>query len=100
MDINKLALELQQNQSVRQKIYAQYMNNQDDFFFQNFHGILEEKVLFEYLQHAQKHKKLMKLLPAILCFSTQTTLSARVIRKIQRLPISCLLYTSPSPRDA
>ena len=53
MDINKLALELQQNQSVRQKIYAQYMNNQDDFFFQNFHGILEEKVLFEYLQHAQ-----------------------------------------------
>lgn len=54
MDINKLALELQQNQSVRQKIYAQYMNNQDDFFFQNFHGILEEKVLFEYLQHAQK----------------------------------------------
>ena len=26
MDINKLALELQQNQSVRQKIYAQYMN--------------------------------------------------------------------------
>ena len=79
MDINKLALELQQNQSVRQKIYAQYMNNQDDFFFQNFHGILEEKVLFE---------KLMKLLPAILCFSTQTTLSARVIRKIQRLPIS------------
>lgn len=88
MDINKLALELQQNQSVRQKIYAQYMNNQDDFFFQNFHGILEEKVLFEYLQHAQKHKKLMKLLPAILCFSTQTTLSARVIRKIQRLPIS------------
>lgn len=57
MDINKLALELQQNQSVRQKIYAQYMNNQDDFFFQNFHGILEEKVLFEYLQHAQKHKK-------------------------------------------
>ena len=44
MDINKLALELQQNQSVRQKIYAQYMNNQDDFFFQNFHGILEEKV--------------------------------------------------------
>ena len=25
MDINKLALELQQNQSVRQKIYAQYM---------------------------------------------------------------------------
>ena len=88
MDINKLALELQQNQSVRQKIYAQYMNNQDDFFFQNFHGILEEKVLLEYLQHAQKHKKLMKLLPAILCFSTQTTLSARVIRKIQRLPIS------------
>ena len=82
MDINKLALELQQNQSVRQKIYAQYMNNQDDFFFQNFHGILEEKVLFEYLQHAQKHKKLMKLLPAILCFSTQTTLSARVIRTI------------------
>ena len=80
MDINKLALELQQNQSVRQKIYAQYMNNQDDFFFQNFHGILEEKVLFEYLQHAQKHKKLMKLLPAILCFSTQTTLSARVMR--------------------
>ena len=56
MDINKLALELQQNQSVRQKIYAQYMNNQDDFFFQNFHGILEEKVLFEYLQHAQKQK--------------------------------------------
>lgn len=43
MDINKLALELQQNQSVRQKIYAQYMNNQDDFFFQNFHGILEKK---------------------------------------------------------
>ena len=47
------------------------MNNQDDFFFQNFHGILEEKVLLEYLQHAQKHKKLMKLLPAILCFSTR-----------------------------
>lgn len=46
MDINKLALELQQNQSVRQKIYAQYMNNQDDFFlFRIFHGILEEKSL-------------------------------------------------------
>ena len=86
MDINKLALELQQNQSVRQKIYAQYMNNQDDFFFQNFHGILEEKVLFEYLQHAQKHKKLMKLLPAILCFSTQTTLSARVFQ-------ACVLFS-------
>lgn len=36
MDINKLALELQQNQSVRQKIYAQYMNNQDDFFLSEF----------------------------------------------------------------
>lgn len=43
MDINKLALELQQNQSVRQKIYAQYMNNQDDFSFRIFMAYWKKK---------------------------------------------------------
>lgn len=87
MDINKLALELQQNQSVRQKIYAQYMNNQDDFFFQNFHGILEEKVLFEYLQHAQNIKADETVAGNFVLFYADDLIGA-CYSEIQRLPIS------------
>lgn len=86
MDINELALTIQQSRSARQAVYAQYRHASDDFFPLHYHGTLEESVLIAYLKCAQKHRKLMTLLPEILRFSGTGTISARVIRKIQALP--------------
>ena len=45
MDINELALTIQQSRSARQTVYAQYQQAQDDFFPLHYHGTLEETVL-------------------------------------------------------
>ena len=81
MNINKLAGKLMRNRETRQALYAQLQQSQDDVFAQYADGTLDELVLFQYLKRAQKHKKLMALLPEILRFSDEQTLSARVIRR-------------------
>lgn len=86
MDINELALTIQQSRSARQAVYAQYQQAQDDFFPLHYEGMLAETAAFACLKRAQKHRKLMALLPEILRFSGKETISARVIRKIQALP--------------
>lgn len=74
------------NRETRQALYAQLQQSQDDVFAQYADGTLDEETLFQYLKHARKHKKLMALLPEILRFSDEQTLSARVIRRVRALP--------------
>ena len=86
VNINKLAGKLMRNRETRQALYAQLQQSQEDVFAQYADGTLDEPVLFQYLKRAQKHKELMALLPEILRFSDERTLSARVIRRVQALP--------------
>lgn len=86
LDINKIVVDLQLNRHIRKDVFLQYMNSQDDFFALHYYGNLEERTLFDYLNNVRKHKTLMLLLPEVLRYSSEKTISARVVKRLLRLP--------------
>lgn len=86
MDINVLVDKMLSDKKIEKMVLKALRNDETDYFYEHYAGMIAEQNLYRYCEYAQKHRHARKILMQIVRYCNEQSMSARVFEKLAALP--------------